>query len=210
MWDNKRCFNVYEMPDYSIENQCTEKIIAGVDEVGYGSWAGPVLCAAVILPSGFEDSRIRDSKTISEKAREEIYESIVSRGVIFAIGSATPAEIDEINIMRATFLAMRRAVDGLFQKPDIVFVDGIRAPEFPVPHKTIVKGDSKSITIATASIIAKVTRDRMMASLAQEFPLYGWESNKGYGTSAHHKAIIAHGPCLHHRMSYKPLRAIAG
>ncbi len=182
--------------------------VCGVDEAGRGPLAGPVFAAAVILPQGLAIEGIDDSKKLSEKKREALYDEIKSLAVAFNVAFATEKEIDEINILNATFLAMKRAVYGLSLRPDLVFVDGNRAPALELPTKTIVKGDSLSASIAAASILAKVERDRLMKKLSEKYPDYGLEKHKGYGTKMHVEAIKRHGPAEVHRNSF--LKKILG
>lgn len=183
-------------------------VVCGVDEAGRGPLAGPVFAAAVILPQGLAIEGIDDSKKLSEKKREALYDEIKSLAVAFNVAFATEKEIDEVNILNATFLAMKRAVDGLSLRPDLVLVDGNRAPDLGLPTKTIVKGDSLSASIAAASILAKVERDRLMKKLSEKYPNYGLEKHKGYGTKMHVEAIKRHGPAEIHRKSF--LKKILG
>lgn len=183
-------------------------VVCGVDEAGRGPLAGPVFAAAVILPQGLAIDGIDDSKKLSEKKREALYDEIKSLAVAFNVAFATEKEIDEVNILNATFLAMKRAVDGLSLRPDLVLVDGNRAPALELPTKTIIKGDSLSVSIAAASILAKVERDRLMKKLSEKYPDYGLEKHKGYGTKMHVEAIKRHGPAEVHRKSF--LKKILG
>lgn len=178
-------------------------VICGVDEAGRGPLAGPVCAAAVILPMDLEIEGLNDSKKLTEKRREALYDIILNKAVAYGIAFASEKEIDEINILQATFLAMRRAVEQLNTKPSLVLVDGNRAPELgELPVKTIVKGDSLSANIAAASILAKVTRDRLMVELDGTYPQYGFSVHKGYGTKAHYAALTERGPCPIHRRSF--------
>ncbi len=178
-------------------------LICGVDEAGRGPLAGPVCAAAVILPMDLEIEGLNDSKKLTERRREALYDIILSKAVAYGIAFASEKEIDEINILKATFLAMRRAVEQLKTKPSLVLVDGNRAPELgELPVKTIVKGDSLSANIAAASILAKVTRDRLMVELDGTYPQYGFSIHKGYGTKAHYAALMEHGLCPIHRRSF--------
>lgn len=178
-------------------------VICGVDEAGRGPLAGPVCAAAVILPMDLEIEGLNDSKKLTEKRREALYDIILNKAVAYGIAFASEKEIDEINILQATFLAMRRAVEQLKTKPSLVLVDGNRAPELgALPVKTIVKGDSLSANIAAASILAKVTRDRLMVELDGTYPQYGFSVHKGYGTKVHYAALTEHGPCPIHRRSF--------
>lgn len=182
------------------------RYVAGVDEVGRGPLAGPVVAAAVVLPEDFDVLGVDDSKKISEKRREELFEIIKERAVAYGIGMADEKVIDEINILQATKLAMRRALDELAQKlggqPDFVLFDAMQIDEVQVPQRSVIKGDAKCLCIAAASIIAKVTRDHMMCEYAKEFPGYAFEKNKGYGTKAHYEGLRELGPCTLHRTSF--------
>ncbi len=174
---------------------------AGVDEVGRGCLAGPVVAAAVVL---FEPLPVQDSKQLSAKTREELKKLIVDKAACYGVGWATPTEIDQINILNASFLAMHRAIKKLKLKPELLLIDGNRFKPFPpINHLCIVKGDSKYQSIAAASIIAKTWRDRYMARLAKTYPYYGWEHNFGYPTVAHRQAIEQHGLTIHHRKTFK-------
>lgn len=177
-------------------------VICGVDEAGRGPLAGPVCAAAVILPPHLEIPGLTDSKKLTDKKRRELYPIIREQAIAYGIGLASEQEIDEINILQATFLAMQRALDQLNIKPDLALIDGNREKDFGVPVKTVVKGDSLSMNIAAASILAKVTRDDMMVKLAEEYPQYGFEIHKGYGTKAHYAALTNHGPSPIHRMTF--------
>lgn len=195
------------MPDFSLEAMQAAPV-AGVDEAGRGPWAGPVVAAAVILSPetlGRLPEGIDDSKALSSRRRVALFEQIQEQAVC-AVGMADVAEIDRLNILEATKLAMRRAVEGLSVTPGFVLVDGNQPPVFSCPCKAIVKGDSVSLSIAAASIIAKVTRDRIMEELALRYPGYGWERNAGYGTKAHREGIAQHGITPHHRRSFAPIR----
>lgn len=190
---------------YEFENEYHSKgynVICGVDEAGRGPLAGPVYAAAVILPEGLENLGINDSKKISEKKREQIFDTIIANAVAYGIGSATEKEIDEINILNATFLAMKRAVDNMGVKPDLILVDGNRKPNTGIDEVTIVKGDAKSISIAAASILAKVSRDRYMRELAEKYPEYEFERHKGYGTKLHYEKIEQYGILPDHRKTF--------
>ena len=192
--------NMWEIEDgYYAEGV---KVICGVDEAGRGPLAGPVCAAAVILPDHLELPGLTDSKKLTDKKRRELYPIIKEQAVAYGIGFASEQEIDEINILQATFLAMQRALEQLTVKPDLVLIDGNRQKDFGVPVKTVVKGDSLSLNIAAASVLAKVTRDDLMMEKAQEFPQYGFEIHKGYGTKAHYAALTEHGPSPIHRMSF--------
>ena len=196
---------------YEFENQAHAdgyKIVCGVDEAGRGPLAGPVYAAAVILPDGLEEMGINDSKKMTEKKREALFDIIVDNAVAYGIGFATEKEIDEINILNATFLAMRRAVEAMGVKPDLVLVDGNRKPNTGYEEMTLVKGDAKSISISAASILAKVSRDRYMKDLAERHPEYKFEQHKGYGTKLHYEKIMEHGISPVHRRSF--LKKITG
>ena len=193
------------LPDYSIERSLPHDRIAGIDEVGRGPWAGPVTAAAVILDPQAIPIGLNDSKKLSEAKRAELAHIIRSTAQV-GIGSASVEEIDAMNILQATYLAMRRAVDALPVSPDYVLVDGNRMPSgLPCDGQTLIKGDSRSASIAAASIVAKVHRDAYMSELATDFPDYGWETNRGYGTQKHQVSLLSHGPTLHHRRSFKPI-----
>ena len=178
------------------------QIICGVDEAGRGPLAGPVCAAAVILPPNVEIPGMNDSKKLSDKKRRELYPVIKEMAVAYGIAFADHSEIDEINILQATYLAMERAIAQLEGKADLALVDGNRAKDFGLPVKTVVKGDSLSASIAAASILAKVTRDDMMEAYAGEYPGYGFEIHKGYGTKAHYAALTEKGPSPIHRMTF--------
>ena len=187
------------------------KSVAGVDEAGRGPLAGPVTAGAVILPEGFDPGRLNDSKKLTENARELLYETITSnREVIWASGTASVEEIDEINILNATYLAMARAIEGLSKAADLALVDGKPVKGLPVPQKAVIKGDGLSFSIAAASIIAKVERDRLMRQYAKEFPEYGFEKHKGYGTKVHLESLQTHGVTPIHRRSFRPIAELAG
>lgn len=178
-------------------------LICGVDEAGRGPLAGPVCAAAVILPPDLELEGLNDSKKLSEKRREALYPLICEQALAYGIAFASEQEIDEINILQATFLAMCRAVGQLGRKPDLAFVDGNREPDFgDIPVRTIIKGDSRSANIAAASILAKVTRDRFMLEQDAVYPQYGFAVHKGYGTQKHYAALREFGPCPIHRRSF--------
>ena len=178
------------------------KTICGVDAAGRGPLAGPVYAAAVILPPDLQIPGLTDSKKLSDKKRRELFPVIQEKALAWAIGCASEQEIDEINILQATYLAMERAINGLSIKPDLALIDGNRAKDFGVPVKTVIKGDSLSANIAAASVLAKVARDDVMIELAQKYPQYGFEIHKGYGTKAHYEALRAHGHCAVHRLSF--------
>ena len=178
------------------------KLICGVDEAGRGPLAGPVCAAAVILPPHLEIPGLNDSKKLSDKRRRELMPIIKDQAIAWGIGFASHEEIDEINILQATFLAMERALAQLQIKPELALIDGNREKDFGLPVKTVVKGDSLSANIAAASVLAKVTRDDLMEAEAQNYPQYGFEIHKGYGTKAHYAALTEHGPSPIHRMTF--------
>ena len=177
-------------------------VICGVDEAGRGPLAGPVYAAAVILPPELEVPGLNDSKKLSDAKRRELFPVICREAVAFGVGFATEGEIDEINILKATFLAMNRALAALNVRPDLALIDGNRAGDFPVPVQTVVKGDSRSANIAAASILAKVSRDDFMERMAEQYPHYGFEIHKGYGTKRHYEALREYGPCPIHRKTF--------
>ncbi len=182
------------------------RLEAGCDEAGRGCLAGPVVAAAVILPDGYSHPWLIDSKKLTEHRREEMREIVMRDAVAWAVGICSPQEIDEINILNASIEAMHRALRGLAVRPGAIIVDGNRFKPFEdIRHTTVVKGDAKFANIAAASIMAKTTRDAIMARLDAEYPAYGWAVNKGYPTAAHRAAIAAAGPCLHHRRSFRLL-----
>lgn len=194
-----------EVNMWAIEDGCYEegyRVVCGVDEAGRGPLAGPVCAAAVILPRGLEIPGLTDSKKLSDKKRRELYPIIKEQAVAYGIGFASHEEIDQINILQATYLAMERALEQLEGKADLALIDGNRARDFGLAVKTIVKGDSLSASIAAASVLAKVTRDDLMLKLAEEYPQYSFEIHKGYGTKAHYAALTEHGPSPVHRMTF--------
>lgn len=193
-------------PDFSYEDQHSAPV-AGVDEAGRGPWAGPVVAAAVVLDRTRSIDGLNDSKLLSPARRNRLYEEIYHDSAV-GVGLATVAEIDALNIRQATHLAMRRAITALPLVPAVLLIDGNDAPAIDLPIVTLIKGDQLSCSIAAASIIAKVTRDRLMAQLHLEFPHYGWDRNQGYGTAMHRAALAIHGPCPHHRTSFAPIRAL--
>lgn len=178
------------------------QVICGVDEAGRGPLAGPVCAAAVILPPHLQIPGLTDSKKLTDKKRRELFPVIQEQAIAYGIGFASEREIDEINILQATFLAMERALDGLTAKPELVLIDGNREKDFGLPVKTVVKGDSLSANIAAASVLAKVSRDDLMLKMEAEYPGYGFAIHKGYGTKAHYEALRAQGPCPIHRMTF--------
>lgn len=177
-------------------------IVCGIDEAGRGPLAGPVCAAAVILPKNVEIPGLNDSKKLSDKKRRELYPIIKEKAIAWGIAFADEKEIDEINILQATYLAMERAVAQLSVKPEILLVDGNRAKDFGIPAETVVHGDSLSASIAAASVLAKVSRDDLMLEMAERYPQYAFEIHKGYGTKAHCEAILANGPCEIHRRTF--------
>ncbi len=183
--------------------------LAGIDEVGRGPWAGPVVACACILPKEFPQDikmELKDSKKLTVKKRE-ILAPLICNYSHYALGQASVEEIDRLNILQATFLAMRRALNSLSEKPRFLLVDGNHSlKNINIPQKAIVKGDNRSVSIAAASIIAKVYRDKLMANLAREFSGYGWETNAGYGTKAHQEGLAQWGVTPHHRQSFKPIQ----
>lgn len=178
------------------------KVICGTDEAGRGPLAGPVVAGACILPDGYIPDGLNDSKKLSEKKREKLYGEIIANALAYGIGVSTPEEIDQFNILEASLLAMRRAIDAMGIAPDFVLVDGCIDRGFSIPCAAIVGGDGKSPSIAAASILAKVTRDRMMVELDAEYPQYGFAKHKGYPTQAHKLSVFEFGPCPHHRKSF--------
>jgi ribonuclease HII len=201
------------MPDDSLESALRARglsRIAGVDEAGRGPLAGPVAAAAVILPAGWRCDGLDDSKKLSAARRERLYETITGDpAVTWSLSFAEAEEIDRVNILRATHAAMARAVRGLAAVVEHCLIDGLPLREFAWPHDGIVKGDGRSLSIAAASIIAKVSRDRVMLEFAREFPQYGFERHMGYGTKAHLEALRLHGPCRLHRRSFQPVAQLA-
>ena len=187
---------------WEIESELPFELICGVDEAGRGPLAGPVCAAAVILPKGLVIPGLNDSKKLSDKRRRELFPIIQQEAVSFGIAFASQEEIDEINILQATFLAMRRAMEQLNPQPEFALIDGNRETDFGVPCKTVIKGDSLSANIAAASVLAKVTRDNWMMEAAEKYPGYGLEVHKGYGTKAHYAALEKLGPCPIHRRSF--------
>ena len=177
-------------------------VICGIDEAGRGPLAGPVFAAVVILPEGLEDLGINDSKKLTEKKRDQLFDVIKEKAIAYSIASASEKEIDEINILNATFLAMRRAVEGLSVPPEIALVDGNRKPGTGIEEITLVKGDAKSISIAAASILAKVSRDRYLLELDRQYPQYQFAKHKGYPTALHYEMIKKYGISPVHRLSF--------
>lgn len=197
--------------DYTFEHQAQSQgfeIVCGVDEAGRGPLAGPVCAAAVILPDGLVIEGLDDSKKLTEKKRDALYDIICEEAVSYGIAFASVEEIEEMNILQATFLAMKRAVENLNVKPDLALVDGNQKPPLEIQARTLVKGDAKSPSIAAASILAKVTRDRLMTEIAEEYPQYEFPKHKGYGTKLHYEKIMEHGISPVHRRSF--LKKITG
>lgn len=184
--------------EYGLQYSC----ICGVDEAGRGPFAGPVVAGAVVLPVGLTIEGLNDSKKVSAKKREELFEEIKEKAVSVGIGMSSPARIDEINILRATYEAMKHAIEDLQVVPDLLLNDAVTIPDVPIRQLGIVKGDAKSLSIAAASIMAKVTRDRLMLEYAELYPQYGFERNKGYGSEEHRAALKTHGPCPIHRKTF--------
>ena len=194
-----------DMTMWEIEDACYAEgfqLICGVDEAGRGPLAGPVCAAAVILPPHTQIPGLNDSKKLTDKKRRELFPVICETALAYSIAFATEGEIDEINILQATFLAMQRALDQLKVRPDLALIDGNREKDFGLPVKTVVKGDSLSANIAAASVLAKVTRDDLMVRMAEQYPQYGFEIHKGYGTKAHYAALETYGASPVHRMTF--------
>lgn len=190
---------------WELENGIYEQgygLICGVDEAGRGPLAGPVCAAAVILPRGIGIAGLDDSKKLSEQKRERLYDEISEKALYRAAAFASVEEIERLNILQATFLAMNRAIAALGVSPDLALIDGSRCTEIEVPARAVIKGDGRCADIAAASVLAKVTRDRYMREQAVKYPQYGFEKHKGYGTKEHYAAIRAHGPCPLHRPSF--------
>lgn len=196
-------------PDMSAEQEAHAEGFArvcGIDEAGRGPLAGPVVAAAVILPAGYELPGLNDSKKLTAKKREALFGALMADDAVQkCIAQATVEEIDELNILRATHLAMRRAAEGLPGGVDFCLIDGLPVPGFPLPSKSIVKGDARCLSIAAASILAKVWRDHYMQELHRQFPAYGFDRHAGYGTKAHMQAIREHGATIHHRRTFAPV-----
>ena len=193
------------MPDYEYESKASAMgfgSICGIDEAGRGPLAGPVYAAAVILPQGLVIEGLNDSKKLSEKKRELLYDKVTENAIAWSVGIATEQEIDEVNILQATYLAMRRAVEGLDVKADYALIDGNRMPPLSIDGETVIKGDALSMSIAAASIIAKVSRDRFMLEIDKEYPEYQFSKHKGYGTALHYEMIEKYGISSVHRRSF--------
>lgn len=194
------------MPDYEFEKAAVNSgfsCICGVDEAGRGPLAGPVCAAAVILPDGAVIEGLDDSKKLTEKKRERLYDIIKETAVAYSVAYGTLEEIETVNILEATYLAMNRAIEGLSVKPDFALIDGNRVPRgIKIPCETVVKGDSKSMSVAAASVLAKVTRDHLMLEYDKKYPEYNFKKHKGYGTKEHTELIKQYGPCEIHRLSF--------
>lgn len=194
------------MPDYSYEKGAVSKgfkYVCGVDEAGRGPLAGPVFAAAVILPEDLEIEGLNDSKKISEKKREQLFEIIKEKAVAYSVAFATVEEIEQFNILEATYLAMNRAIEGLNTPADYALIDGNRVPRnIKIPCETVIKGDAKSCSISAASILAKVSRDRLLLEYDEQYPEYEFKKHKGYGTAAHYEAVKKYGLCPVHRPSF--------
>lgn len=199
-------------PDYSFEQAALSrgyKTVAGIDEAGRGPWAGPVVAAAVVLDPAQMPDGLNDSKKLTAQARELLFEEVMAHADV-GVGIAEVDRIDRDNILTATLWAMAEALDGLASAADFALIDGNRMPTLPCAGETVVKGDSRSVSVAAASIIAKTTRDRLMCRLGADFPGYGWERNMGYGTREHSAAIERLGVTAHHRRSFRPIRLALG
>ena len=198
------------MPDLSFERRhwdAGRRVVVGLDEAGRGCLAGPVVAAAVVLPPDAHLPGLDDSKKLSAEAREALLPVIQREALAVGIGQCSPAEVDELNVLWAAMEAMRRAAASLPLAPDLFLVDGNReVPGAPCPQETVIKGDTLSLSIAAASVVAKVTRDRIMVTLDAAFPVYGWAGHKGYPTAAHYAALAAYGPSPHHRRSFRLTR----
>jgi len=204
------------MPDFKIEESCSVPgLIFGFDEAGRGPWCGPVVAACVCWPGKKIDPElamaINDSKKLSASKREALFPKIINSDALVGIGQASAEEIDEINILQASFLAMRRAMEQVQIKgytPAFALIDGNKLPGWDLPMRAIIGGDAKSLSIAAASIVAKVTRDHIMADLAKQYPEYGWDRNAGYGTREHQEALLKFGVTPHHRKTYAPIKKL--
>ena len=194
-------------PSLAFEIDSGHALVCGIDEAGRGPWAGPVCAAAVILDRQRIPEGLNDSKKLTEAKREALFPLIMAAADV-GVGLVSATEIDAINILQATYLAMNRAVAALKQTPALALIDGNRAPKLSCATQTIIGGDGKSLSIAAASIIAKVTRDRLMLELDKAFPAYGFARHKGYGTAAHAAALRQHGPCTEHRRSFAPVKEL--
>ena len=203
------------MPDFSFEDQCGSGLIFGLDEAGRGPWCGPVVAGCVCWPDRQIPpnlaAAINDSKKLSAAKRDILFDQIMNSNALVGIGQASAREIDDLNILRASFLAMQRALDEVRSRgynPAYALIDGNRLPDWDMPMRAIIGGDGKSLSIAAASIVAKVTRDRIMTDLAKDYPAYGWDKNAGYGTKMHITALNQYGITPHHRLSYAPIAKI--
>ena len=193
------------MPDYEFEQAAKNSgvvAVCGIDEAGRGPLAGPVYAAAVVLPDGLDIPGLNDSKKLTPKKRDRLFDIILDEAEDYCVASASEREIDDLNILQATFLAMNRAVQGLEKLPDYALVDGNKDPGLGIPTATIIKGDSRSMSIAAASILAKVSRDRYMLEMAKIYPQYHFEKHKGYGTRLHYEMLAKYGPCPIHRKTF--------
>ncbi len=186
---------------------CGFRLIAGLDEAGRGPLAGPVVAAAVILPRGCSFKGLRDSKLLTESQREKLYDDIATRALGWSVGLATEKEIDRLNILGATRVAFSRAIEGLSPQPDFLLLDAMRLTRVPIPQRAIVKGDRLSVSIAAASVMAKVSRDRLMLEYHERYPQYQFHIHKGYPTPEHLKRLAHFGPCECHRQSFRPVQA---
>lgn len=204
------------MPDFTLEQHhalrlgIDVKLVCGVDEAGRGPWAGPVCAAAVILDPDNMPDGIDDSKSLSPSAREQAYEQIIAKARAYGIAMVGPSQIDQINILQATYLAMQQSIAALQLLPSLVMIDGNRAPALLCPSVTIIKGDALSLSIGAASVLAKVARDRLMLEADALYPNYGFGRHKGYGVPEHSQALARFGPCPIHRMSFKPVAVHLG
>ena len=193
---------LYKMLEFERKYGADFHCICGIDEAGRGPFAGPVVAGAVVLPEGLMIEGLNDSKKVSPKKREELYEEIKEKAISYGIGMSSPGRIDEINILQATYEAMQHAVEDLDVVPDLLLNDAVTIPQIPIRQVGIVKGDGRSLSIAAASIMAKVTRDRIMVEYAELYPEYGFEKNKGYGSEEHRAALKQYGPCPIHRHTF--------
>jgi ribonuclease HII len=185
--------------------RCGFRLVAGLDEAGRGPLAGPVVAAAVILPRRCEIKGLNDSKQVTKEERDRLYGEISARAVALGVGLASVEEIDRLNILQATRVAMVRAIQGLLRRPDFLLVDAVSLPALPLPQRAIIKGDGLSVSIAAASIIAKVSRDRLMLDYHRQYPRYNFQAHKGYTTEEHLRLLAEHGPCDIHRKSFRPV-----
>ena len=199
---------LYKMLEFERKYGADFHCICGIDEAGRGPFAGPVVAGAVVLPESLLIEGLNDSKKVSPKKRKELYEEIKEKAISYGIGMSSPGRIDEINILQATMEGMCQAVQQLSQPADYVLIDAVKLKNLPLPQLSLIKGDAKSASIAAASIIAKVTRDRLMEEYDRQYPEYGFGSHKGYGTAEHIAAVEKYGPCPIHRMTFEPIRTI--